>query len=711
MTILVLLAGSCRNGINDMDVYVLSYDGNGATSGTVPAESTSYSKGDDVTVLENINSLALAGYNFAGWNTAADGSGTAYTAGSTLTIGKEDITLYAVWSKNLHTLSFNANGGEGTMASKVIAEGTAYTVPACDFILAGNGCTGWNTLSDGTGTDYGIGSTITMGTSDIVLYAQWSPEVVLTISSAAGDYTNNSSFTVVFSFNKDVTGFDSSDVSVTNGSMSNFTGSGKTYTADVAPSAEGSVIITAAAEAAVDSDGYLSKETSSTIEYDLTAPSTIDPTLQSIGGGQMVISWNEPADADDPSFDHVLVRYNSSPEVRVEKGTGSYTFSGLSTGTSYCPLLVAVDAAGNESGLGEGRSAELYDDTLRNVYFVDSAVELAAMANDLSGYYIFDNNITLSSWTPVGSSSSPFTGIIDGRGNEITGMTISSGSYKGLLGYAASARVVDLSIDGSIPSTDYGNNYLGLLAGYFRGGTIEGVSISGTIGDSARASYVGGLAGYINGTTIESCYSSAVLKIYEYGGGLVGESAGTSSISFSGVRSSSSTGITGSRRVGGLVGFVSGGTLTISQCFTDINISATNGDNVAGLCGRIGGTLNVDNCYTTGNVTGTYTSCVGGLFGYSDGTVNCTNSYARGAISGGSYTGALYGYLRGTYSTTGCYYSTNTGQSSVRGDGGGSGTEIDDASMADIITLGGWDSSIWSTSNGYPYLVNNPYTF
>ncbi len=612
---------------------------------------------------------------------------------------------------DVHVLAYDSNGGEGTMSSQLIAEGTSYTVPVCEFTMEGNGCIGWNTRSDGTGTAYSVGSTITMGTSDITLFAQWSPEVVLAISSAAGDYTNTSSFTVDFIFNKEVTGFDSSDVSVTNGSMSNFSGTGKTYTADINASTEGSVIITAAAEAAVDSDGYMSKETSSTIEYDITAPSTINPTLQSIGGGQMVMTWIEPAEADDPSFDHVLVRYNTSPEVRVEKGIGSYTFSGLSTGTTYCPLLVAVDAAGNESGLGEGRSAELYDDTLRHVYFVDSTAELTAMADDLSGCYIIDNNITLSSWTPVGSSSSPFTGIIDGCGNEITGMTISSGSYKGLLGYASSARIVNLSIDGSIPSTAYGNNYLGLLAGYFKGGTIEAVSVSGTIGDSARANYVGGLAGYINGTTIESCYSSVVIKVYEYGGGVVGGSKGTSSISLSGVRSSSSAGITGPRRVGGLVGFVEGGTLTVSQCFTDINISATNGDNVAGLCGRIGGTLNVDNCYTTGNVTSTNTSCVGGLFGYSDGAVNCTNSYARGAISGSSYVGALYGFLRDSASTTGCYYSTNTGQSSVRGSGVGSGTAVADASMLDIITLGGWDSSIWSTNNGYPYLVNNPYTF
>jgi len=78
--------------------YQVVYDGNGATSGTAPVDSNSpYAAGSTVTVLGNTGTLAKTGKTFAGWNTAADGSGTDYAAAATFTINA-DITLYAKWS-------------------------------------------------------------------------------------------------------------------------------------------------------------------------------------------------------------------------------------------------------------------------------------------------------------------------------------------------------------------------------------------------------------------------------------------------------------------------------------------------------------------------------------------------------------------------------------------------------------------------------------
>ncbi len=81
-------------------MYTITYSGNGSTSGTVPSTSgTKYRTGTSVTVSGNTGSLAKTGYNFAGWNTKANGTGTNYAAGASFNIGA-DTTLYAKWTQN-----------------------------------------------------------------------------------------------------------------------------------------------------------------------------------------------------------------------------------------------------------------------------------------------------------------------------------------------------------------------------------------------------------------------------------------------------------------------------------------------------------------------------------------------------------------------------------------------------------------------------------
>ena len=78
--------------------YTVSYDANGAEQGSAPVDAASpYAQGSKVTVLANID-LAKAGYTFAGWNTQADGKGTAYQAGDTFEIAANTV-LYAQWNK------------------------------------------------------------------------------------------------------------------------------------------------------------------------------------------------------------------------------------------------------------------------------------------------------------------------------------------------------------------------------------------------------------------------------------------------------------------------------------------------------------------------------------------------------------------------------------------------------------------------------------
>ncbi len=78
-------------------MYIVSYDGNGNTGGSVPIHETTYKTGDTVTVMGNTGNLVKRGYTFTGWNTAADGSGTDYNPGDTFIMGSSDVTLYAKW--------------------------------------------------------------------------------------------------------------------------------------------------------------------------------------------------------------------------------------------------------------------------------------------------------------------------------------------------------------------------------------------------------------------------------------------------------------------------------------------------------------------------------------------------------------------------------------------------------------------------------------
>ena len=55
-------------------------------------------QGVEVTVLDE-NDMAKDKYNFDGWNTAADGTGTGYVETDTFIMPTDNVTLYAQWLK------------------------------------------------------------------------------------------------------------------------------------------------------------------------------------------------------------------------------------------------------------------------------------------------------------------------------------------------------------------------------------------------------------------------------------------------------------------------------------------------------------------------------------------------------------------------------------------------------------------------------------
>ena len=84
-------------------------------------------------------------------------------------------------------VSFNANGGSGSMDA--IRRGTAETATASanGFSLVGYSFTGWNTASDGNGTPYAVGDTIPASASNVTLYAQWALNAAPVIIDTGSD--------------------------------------------------------------------------------------------------------------------------------------------------------------------------------------------------------------------------------------------------------------------------------------------------------------------------------------------------------------------------------------------------------------------------------------------------------------------------------------------------------------------------------------------
>ena len=156
--------------------YNVTYNANGST-GTPPA-SDLWRFGDlgsGVQIAPAPAGMTRAGYNFVGWFNNAAGTGTAYAAGSFYKT-EASIVLYAKWTAIPRIVTYHLSGGTGTipasLSNRVI--GDTFTVSAATGIVrSGYVFSGWN---DGT-TTYAVGSTYTVGATDVTLTAQWTPIV------------------------------------------------------------------------------------------------------------------------------------------------------------------------------------------------------------------------------------------------------------------------------------------------------------------------------------------------------------------------------------------------------------------------------------------------------------------------------------------------------------------------------------------------------
>jgi hypothetical protein len=366
----------------------------------------------------------------------------------------------------------------------------------------------------------------------------------------------------------------------------------------------------------------------------------------------------------------------SKTENGATSSLGAFTSSitGLSINTTYYVRAYATNSKGTGYGNqvsfytyplepvipnGSGTDIDPYQiATLSNLYWI------AANSGNWNKYYIQTAEIDASStsgwagggWTPIGNSTTKFTGSFNGQGHSISTLFISrSGSdNQGLFGYTNGATIQNVGL----PYVSIiGNSLVGSLVGYNSNSSVSNCYSTGSV---TGTDYTGGLIGFHGPNTVNNCYSTA--------------------------------NVSGKYEAGGLVGYFSGG--TISNCYSSGNVTTdyTGG----GLAGTNYGTVN--NCYSNGSVSA---ATGGGLVGNNNSTLN--NCYSTGYVTAGTG-GGLAGTNYGTVNN--CFWDMqSSGQATSAGGTGKTTTEMKTQST---FTNAGWDITVWNMgdglNNGYPYL-------
>jgi hypothetical protein len=367
--------------------------------------------------------------------------------------------------------------------------------------------------------------------------------------------------------------------------------------------------------------------------------------------------------------------------------TGTFTVSltGLTVNTTYYVRAYGVNSSGTYYGdtlsftttefisivpSGSGTSSEPYQmATLHNLYWLSqhpgywssSFIQTTDIDADSTKYWSSG-----SGFSPIGNSTTNFTGTYNGNGHKITNLYInrSSTTYIGFFGCIGSGGYVD-SIGVGIDSI-FGNESVGGLAGYSRG-TINSCYTTGIVNGTTN---VGSFIGYNVNGKVSYSYSTATVNGSNNVSAFIGSNESGSSISYCYSTGNVNGGGSGNYTAGGLVGW---------------NDNST-----------------ISNSYTTGTIKGA--SPIGGLVGGGSGTI--TNCYAIDTINcnaGSTNIGGLIGN-GGSATITGSFYNTDvfTGTTSY-----GTGKSTTELKTQSTFVAASWDKTIWFMDDGY----NNSYAY
>ena len=183
---------------DDKEIYYakwvseVAFDANGGAGTT---DTQQIVEGDSSATLAG-NTFTRTGYTFAGWNTSADGEGTAYADGASASGIANGTTLYAQWKANTYTISFDGGeGATGVTASVNATYNKPVALTANGFSKTGYKFEGWDTDSSADDVVYSDATQVENLTATnnetVTLYAVWSEKPVLNPSLEARNVTYN----------------------------------------------------------------------------------------------------------------------------------------------------------------------------------------------------------------------------------------------------------------------------------------------------------------------------------------------------------------------------------------------------------------------------------------------------------------------------------------------------------------------------------------
>ena len=292
--------------------YTVTFNSHNPSGGS----STTSTQTGNVTAATGLtaNTFSYTGYNFTGWNSLSDGMGTAFANDATYAFDAS-LTLYAQWVHGTYSISFNVNGGTGSMIDQTTDAPSALTKNTLSFI--NESFTGWNTLANGTGTSYSDQAVYPF-TASTTLSAQWvtktlSPQSI-TVSAASSSLAYNGTTTLSTS------GSSGSAAGIAYNVVGNCSISGNTVTA-----ISGSGTCTASAVIAADSNYSSANSNALTITL-TTASQAITPAASAPANAGVNVGSYTPS-ATSGSGLPVAIAIDASSSTYCSMTSGVVTFN------------------------------------------------------------------------------------------------------------------------------------------------------------------------------------------------------------------------------------------------------------------------------------------------------------------------------------------------------------------------------------------------